>query len=708
MARIRKKTNRKRRRRSLRYRMSRINRPRAVVIGGLKQEARPGYSFGIDASKSRGSKRKYLWEQVGGTHVELKNVNSRDVSFVVPYTKETLRFKLTVFNRRGKSEKIVKIKILPEHVRRSKRRSYKLRGNSSKNAGHRHSYSLNKNGSGWLNSKKTSRWKKKKGHRHRVIAGVVKSARDFSGRKHTHKLQRTPRIPRDTSARFEKNTPIMEMIDTLHSLGYNNIGDLDVTKPQGVIDIADGEVIKKKSGDARPLEFIREAIKTGRTNLIELFFPVYGKYSPGDTIQPAWKIAREYRSTPQGNAKRLNRREKREKLTQIRTKSIKYFSDNNSATLRGDDIYTASINPLNHPYYYSVSDGDPDKGSSDIQFQVSYGHYQGSGSLTGGDGYNNVKGSAESVYKQYSSFLLDNNLAVADDPTGGFYITSGSDIQSAPSYQTGLKDKWIYVLNFKRSLFKDQLQPGTWTLTLSGSHNQAPKTIHLTDSSVADKTVYADSPVGRRYNIFSGSAGKLSGLTFDNRYGFFYPDVGIMVFGERLTNEFNSGTEIVSGIFGAPKTADYYHHYQLTPMTQSNYDGKNALRFINMMRNVGSGNCFTLYGERESTTVTYACRFKANEYNYTTNLSIISSSGNNVNSLEPGRMNGFIISSSYTSHDNKEYTKGSSTMDGNPHTFITGVQLYNRFGIAIAVASLSKPLLKNFTKEGVIKVRLDL
>ena len=68
----------------------------------------------------------------------------------------------------------------------------------------------------------------------------------------------------------------------------------------------------------------------------------------------------------------------------------------------------------------------------------------------------------------------------------------------------------------------------------------------------------------------------------------------------------------------------------------------------------------------------------------------------------------FIISSSYTGKDGIEYIKGTSTMDGNPHSFITGVQLYNKSGIAVAVASLSKPLLKNFTKEGVIKVRLDL
>ena len=295
---------------------------------------------------------------------------------------------------------------------------------------------------------------------------------------------------------------------------------------------------------------------------------------------------------------------------------------------------------------------------------------------------------------------MDNKLGVTDDPVGGFYISSGSDNQSTPIVPN--KDRWIYVLNFKRSLFKDQLQEGTWTLTLSGSHAGTPKTMHLTDNSVRDKS-YVDTVAGRRYNIFEGSAGKLSGQTLDNRYGFFYPDVGIMVFGEKLSSVFKTSSSPAIGTFNGVGN----DQNQLYPRLSANSDDKNALRFINCLRNV-DGNCLTLHGERESTTVTYACRFKALEYNYTTNLSIISSSGENIKGTEPGRMNGFNISSDYTGKDGTAYIAGTSTMDGNPHSFITGVQLYNKSGIAVAVASLSKPLLKNFTKEGVIKVRLDL
>ena len=69
---------------------------------------------------------------------------------------------------------------------------------------------------------------------------------------------------------------------------------------------------------------------------------------------------------------------------------------------------------------------------------------------------------------------------------------------------------------------------------------------------------------------------------------------------------------------------------------------------------------------------------------------------------------GYIISSSYHSdYDNVDYVSGSSTMDGNQHSFITGVTLWDSFGNPLAIASLSKPLMKNYDREAIIKVKLE-
>ena len=43
----------------------------------------------------------------------------------------------------------------------------------------------------------------------------------------------------------------------------------------------------------------------------------------------------------------------------------------------------------------------------------------------------------------------------------------------------------------------------------------------------------------------------------------------------------------------------------------------------------------------------------------------------------------------------------------NPKTFITQVGLYNEGGELLAIAKLSKPLLKSYSREAIIKVKLD-
>ena len=68
------------------------------------------------------------------------------------------------------------------------------------------------------------------------------------------------------------------------------------------------------------------------------------------------------------------------------------------------------------------------------------------------------------------------------------------------------------------------------------------------------------------------------------------------------------------------------------------------------------------------------------EFNYTTNPSFISGS------------TGEVLYSQFIN---------------NPQTYITTVGLYNDANELLAVAKLSKPLVKDFTKEALIRVKLD-
>jgi len=75
----------------------------------------------------------------------------------------------------------------------------------------------------------------------------------------------------------------------------------------------------------------------------------------------------------------------------------------------------------------------------------------------------------------------------------------------------------------------------------------------------------------------------------------------------------------------------------------------------------------------------YFTRIKNSEFNFTTNPSFIDDSGN------------------------LRY----STMENNPKVYITTVGLYNDTNDLIAVAKLSQPIAKDFSKEALIRVKLD-
>ena len=65
----------------------------------------------------------------------------------------------------------------------------------------------------------------------------------------------------------------------------------------------------------------------------------------------------------------------------------------------------------------------------------------------------------------------------------------------------------------------------------------------------------------------------------------------------------------------------------------------------------------------------------------------------------------FPSSSSFATASDGSFTIG--TYYKNPKTFITQVGLYNDANELLAVAKLSKPLLKSFSREALIKVKLD-
>ena len=100
---------------------------------------------------------------------------------------------------------------------------------------------------------------------------------------------------------------------------------------------------------------------------------------------------------------------------------------------------------------------------------------------------------------------------------------------------------------------------------------------------------------------------------------------------------------------------------------------------IQCMTNCGPTTTFQLRSEEDKTEENYFCRIKADQFNFSSNHTFVSGSKNKIR---------------------------NAGMHGNPQTFITGVGLYNTSGQLLAIAKLSKPIIKNFATEATIKVKL--
>jgi hypothetical protein len=122
---------------------------------------------------------------------------------------------------------------------------------------------------------------------------------------------------------------------------------------------------------------------------------------------------------------------------------------------------------------------------------------------------------------------------------------------------------------------------------------------------------------------------------------------------------------------------EYNYQSLVSANNSANLSTVNAALFNAM--NLASSTGFSLNSEETITSDYIFVRIKNSDFNYTTNPSMISGSGD---FYYPSLVN-------------------------NPQTFITTVGMYNDNNELLSVAKLSTPLVKDFTKEALIRVKLD-
>ena len=323
---------------------------------------------------------------------------------------------------------------------------------------------------------------------------------------------------------------------------------------------------------------------------------------------------------------------------------------NNMPTLTA--FYTAS-STLTGSYYVDVYNGVFDNISSSVQFSVAYGNALGSGSAP------------------------LNPLVPGNTPTritfGQYRNIIYGDAESAVNFGAGNTSSIdLIAIQVDRNRYKESLFPGTFNLQLAYQTNTTP--IKLTDNSNDVSTVtYLDC--GRAYDIISGSNGTAAsspllsgasakGYTASGSYGLFLPDVGLILLNPKALYQSAAGGGI--GLSFLTGSSD-------NTVNASSYNNNAIFEAIN------SGSSFQLNSQETISSDYIFVRIKNQDYNYTTNPSFISGSGTLIYS-------NFINS---------------------PQTFPTSVGLFNDNNELLAVAKMSKPLTKDFTKEALIRVKLD-
>ena len=374
----------------------------------------------------------------------------------------------------------------------------------------------------------------------------------------------------------------------------------------------------------REREFARRRVRNGRT---------YTSFDPVDDVLP----------------------------NNIETITKGLFSGNTGSLL---NFYTqSSATAIQNTYYRTVYNGVSSTVTSQPQFSIAYGHYNGSGSadLTGNL---NDDTPSRAIYKQYAQLLLQ--------PLDKKFTINGQDTDS------------IYVINFNRARFREKIDPGNLEINLgvlsgsafannvhTGSNVRINSLINQVVSLIDDSSLSAAAvgESGRIYNIVSGTID--DGTVFYPNsaalqyYGLLYPEAGVAILDATkldLSASFNT-------------------------VTGSGVQGDNAMKLFTSISgsvpiSAPSGKNYGLQARssEQVKSTYYFVRVKNGDYNYSNNPSFVSGSNGDL---------------------------AFTTFINNPQTYITSVGLYNDRRELLAVAKMSQPILKSFTREVLIKVKLD-
>jgi hypothetical protein len=317
-------------------------------------------------------------------------------------------------------------------------------------------------------------------------------------------------------------------------------------------------------------------------------------------------------------------------------------------------------------YYYNVYDKNPQADTSaEVQFAVAYGHVNGSGSITLANDDNSLLAS-KATYAQYRSMLLD-----PTDTKFSFLNSAGVATDS----------NGIYVINLSRSRYREKMDAGNWSLSLSGSNGM----FTFIDNS-GKKFSDENGLSGRVFRVVSGSLNlgteneatvqATTDVTSGEGFGLFYPDRGMIVLnptalGNTVGTVYDDNWNSVGSLAGnLGVSAEQYNHKRLYHAIRAG--GKVSVGF-------GGQYGFEARRTENVSTQHFFVRATNREFNYSNNPTYVNADGTFV----------------------------ETTFKTDPYTYITTIGLLSDANEVLAIAKTSQPIAKSFDKEVLIKVKLS-
>lgn len=368
------------------------------------------------------------------------------------------------------------------------------------------------------------------------------------------------------------------------------------------------------------------------------------------------QISSDLTTVTNGIYKKFGAIDKVTNRTEIVTSGI-FSGDAGSFEVTASNTSSLQMASTSGKYYIDVFNLPTSSEAAEVQFSIAYGDADGFGAPTlTQDDTSTV--STKATYNQFKNILLDSSDTY-------FSVYSGS---TAAAHDM----ESFYVINVNRARYKERLDPGNLSISLSGSIGLLTL---IDDSGGTDENV---TTAGRVYNLVSGSlnignaltasiaiTGGYSAVGNGQGYGLFYPDMGII-----LLNPLALQSTVDTKLAPATSSAKGIYHIN----RGSNFGGVALLKVLE------TGADFQARRTENVSTSHYFVRANNREFNFSNNPTFVS-----------GSVGAFA----------------NASFERDPRVYITSVGLYDDANELLAVAKTSQPIAKSFDKEIAIKVKLD-